>query len=274
MRQDYLTDTCVIKAVPDAVRAAHHAIAVHPQNRPATALEGITPNRLAVRTSKYWGPRDRTLAVSFLDTSDPALRNRILAHMNAWYDLGSCVKFAWTAGVGTIRVSRDSTGYWSYLGTDNEETAEDEATMNLEGFTMATSEATYRRVVRHETGHALGFEHEHLREEIIRRVDEAKALDYFMRTQGWDAAAVRNNVLDPLEKTSIMASELADEMSVMCYWLPGEIMRNGIAVRGGSDISPTDRIFANQVYPAVSIGVSTVELLKRWWADFLGRWNR
>ena len=60
------------------------------------------------------------------------------------------------------RISRGSEGYWSYLGTDIRLIPRNRPTMNLQGFTMNTSESEYKRVVRHETGHTLGFPHEHI----------------------------------------------------------------------------------------------------------------
>ena len=40
-------------------------------------------------------------------------------------------------------------------------------TMNLQGFTTNTPESEYKRVIRHEAGHALGFPHEHMRKASI-----------------------------------------------------------------------------------------------------------
>ena len=51
--------------------------------------------------------------------------------------------------------------------------------MNLQGFTMNTPEAEYRRVVRHEAGHTLGFLHEHMRRELVARIDPEKAYEYY-----------------------------------------------------------------------------------------------
>ena len=59
--------------------------------------------------------------------------------------------------------SPEWSGYWSYLGTDVLHIPVDQQTMNLQGFTERTPESEYRRVVRHETGHTMGFPHEHMR---------------------------------------------------------------------------------------------------------------
>ena len=91
--------------------------------------------------------------------------------------------------------------------------------MNLQDFTMNTPESEYRRVIRHEIGHTLGFPHEHMRQELIARIDRNKAYDYFLRTQGWNRAMVDAQVLTPLDQKYLWHA--ADQTSIMCYQLPG-----------------------------------------------------
>ncbi len=80
---------------------------------------------------------------------------------------------------GDVRISTTGMGYWSYLGTDIMLVPKSNPTMNLQGFSMFTRESEYKRVVRHETGHTLGFPHEHLRKEIVANIDPARAYKYF-----------------------------------------------------------------------------------------------
>ena len=121
-------------------------------------------------------------------------------------------------------------------------------TMNLEAFTMNTSDREFRRVVRHEAGHTLGFPHEHMRRALVAKIDKNKAYDYFRRTQGWDKQTVDQQVLTPLSETSIMGTP-EDQDSIMCYQLPGDITRDGKPIRGGLDINPTDASYAAKIYP-------------------------
>ena len=115
---------------------------------------------------------------------------------------------------------------------------------------MRTSEAEFRRVVRHEAGHTLGFEHEHMRSDIVKRIDRAKAIAYFDRTEGWTPEEVEEQVLTP-------AGEEVDhghgrERSAVDHVLPaarGSIMKDGKAVKGGNDINPKDFAFAASLYP-------------------------
>ncbi len=120
--------------------------------------------------------------------------------------------------------------------------------MNLQAFTMNTPESEYKRVVRHETGHTLGCVHEHMRKELVARVDPQKAYDYFLRTQGWNKATVDAQVLTPLDDESLMSTP-PDQTSIMCYQLPASITRDGQPILGGVDINQTDYDFVGKIYP-------------------------
>src|SRR5205085_8576725 len=98
----------------------------------------------------------------FLDGPPVDLRRRIVSHMNAWAKTAN-VRFVQTKTDPQVRIAREGGadgGYWSYLGTDILQIDADQPTMNLEAFAMDTPESEFHRVVRHETGHTLGFPHE------------------------------------------------------------------------------------------------------------------
>ena len=248
--------SCTIKSLPDrlSVPAAQTAVKVNPVNAPAFAASSmlaanvpLEPMAIAVMTSKYWGPTARQMTVSFMENTPTDLRARILSHMNAWARV-SCVTFVEIQGVGDVRISRGPGGYWSYLGTDILHIPKDRPTMNLESFTMNTPESEYLRVVRHETGHTLGFPHEHMRQALVARIDPQKAYDFFYRQYGWNKTAVDQQVLTALDERSIMATP-PDQTSIMCYQLPGSITRDGQPIQGGLDINRTDYTFAARIYP-------------------------
>jgi hypothetical protein len=248
---------CTIKSLPKRLlaRAAETARRINPVNAPvfgptaemAFSDDVMEPGKLAVLVGKYWGPSPRELTVSFLDSPPADLRRRIVAHMNAW-GRTACITFAETSDVGQVRISRGGGGYWSYLGTDILHIPRNRPTMNLEGFTMSTPDSEFVRVVRHEAGHTLGFPHEHMRRELVARIDPDKAYEYFRRTQGWDKRTVDQQVLTPLEERTIMGTP-ADQTSIMCYFLPGLITRDGQPIPGGRDINGSDYSYAGQVYP-------------------------
>jgi hypothetical protein len=251
---------CTPKPLPPQVQihAARTAVSFNPLN--AAALGGLRdveaqsdvlpPARIAVDVKRYWGPAQRTLSVSFLEKTTSALRNKILSHMNSWSTAAGIV-FEYTTGQGNVRITRAERGYWSYVGTDILHIKPDRATMCLQGFTEQTSESEYKRVVRHEAGHTLGFPHEHMRRELVARLDRQKCYDYFKRTQGWEPQMVDAQVLTPLDQRSIFGTQ-PDETSIMCYQLPGSLTKNGKPILGGLDINATDYWFAGRIYPKSS----------------------
>jgi hypothetical protein len=181
--------TCRPKSLPveKLEAAARRAIEINPENErhqrrvartPIGQLGG--PRRIAVVVARKWPAKGVRLSVSFLDTPPAALRTRIIRHMNAWGEHANVV-FSETKDAGQVRIARldsppDVSGYWSWVGTEILEAEPDEPTMNLEGFTMKTSDAEFRRVVRHEAGHTLGFDHEHMRSEIVKMIDRKKGV--------------------------------------------------------------------------------------------------
>src|SRR5574337_142890 len=256
--------TCTPRSLPKRllVEAAKTATTINPVNAPAFAPFGVAadlvqdPLKIAVLTSKYWGPSPRTLTVSFMESAPPDLRAKILEHMNAWTDT-ACISFVETQGVGQVRISREGSGYWSYLGTDILQIPNNLPTMNLQDFSMGTPDSEDNRVVRHETGHTLGFPHEHMRQDLVARIDRDKAYQYFWDTQRWDKDTVDQQVLTPLDEQSFMGTP-ADQTSIMCYQLPGEITIDGEPIVGGLDINETDYQFAGKIYPKAGQAIRKV----------------
>ena len=240
--------------------AADEATRENPANRPPLERMmafGLLLNRkaIAVSTTKYWRGGGVDLTVAFLDNPDQELRKKILDHLNAWGKTAN-VRFRETRGAAKVRITRITTaenprmgGYWSYIGTDILRIKQGQPTMNLEGFTMNTPEQEFRRVVRHEAGHTLGCEHEHMRRDVVKRIDRDAAYRYFMRMCGWNPRAVDQQVLMPIEERSVMGTAKPDETSIMCYQLPADIMKDGQPVPGGLDINDTDAAFMGRIYP-------------------------
>src|SRR5664279_1729563 len=180
---------CRLKRLPKnmLVQAAQTATRINPVNYPrmdrlAGVMKGFraSPQRIAVMTTSYWGAAGVKLTVGFLDNPPADLRKHILLHMNAW-NQDANVQFVTSNTDPQVRISRvggKDGGYWSYVGTEIVHIPKDEATMNLEEFTMDTPESEFHRVVRHETGHTLGFPHEHMRRALVEKIDRKKAVDY------------------------------------------------------------------------------------------------
>lgn len=240
------------------LKAATRAVEHNPANRPAehgiaalAALGMPEKEAIGVLTTKYWGTKGVKLGVSFMDSPSAELRDLILSHMNAWGEFSN-VHFSWSQSSGEVRISRGAGGYWSYLGTDILSIPRNQPTMNLQGFTLSTPISEYKRVVRHETGHTLGCPHEHARKAIVNRLDPDKVIADFERTQGWSEQMIRQQILTPIEESSILTGGTgADETSIMAYQFPARLTKNGVAIPGGMDFSALDKKVIGDLYPMV-----------------------
>lgn len=249
---------CTPKSLPGHLleRAAKTAIEINPLNAaPVHRLSGLVANGppmlayISVLTSKFWHTKGVRLTVGFLDNPPPELRARILLHMNAWSTRLN-VAFVESNLSPMVRIARaEKHGYSSYVGTDILHIPAGEPTMNLEAFTMNTRESEFVRVVRHETGHTLGCPHEHMRRELVERIDRQKAIAFFQATQGWSEEGVIQQVLTPIEESSLWGTGHSDPNSIMCYQIPGAITKDGKPIPGGVDIDEQDFAFMEKIYP-------------------------
>jgi hypothetical protein len=252
---------CTPKVLPTRILipAAKTAAKINPANAVAfgpTAVAGGSfavdePLRIAVLVQKYWGPATRRLTVRFLDSSRTDFKNKVLKYMNSWSRTCGISFVLSSDSSAQVRISTGAGGYYSYLGTDILHIPANRQTMNLEAFTVNTSDSEYKRVVQHEAGHTLGFPHEHMRGELVKRLDKEKCFQYFWETNRWDRQTVVAQVLTPLNDASIVGTPV-DQDSIMCYQLPGKITTDGKPIRGGLDINATDATFAGRIYPKTS----------------------
>lgn len=249
---------CSVKTLPSNqwISSAQQAAEINPLNRlpleqfiqliPSSSLDNM---RLSVLTTKYWRTSGVHLTVGFLDNPPKNLRKRIISHLNAWNKTAR-IKFSETQTDSQVRIARQpGDGHWSYIGTDILLIDPHEATMNLDSFTMQTPDSEFYRVVRHEAGHTLGCPHEHMRRELVERIDPQKAFDYFKASEGWSEEEVRQQVLMPIEEISLWGTLNVDPDSIMCYQLPGSITKDGQPILGGFDINKQDYALLGKIYP-------------------------
>ena len=88
-----------------------------------------------------------------------------------------------------------------------------------------------------------------MRQELVARIDPGKAKDYFFKLCGWSPEVVQEQVLTPVDESSLTSAGHADPDSIMCYQIPAEITVDDVAIPGGDDIDLADYTFAGALYP-------------------------
>lgn len=251
--------TCTPKRLPDHLiePARAQAREINPANAPppivrtiATIADRPVPP-YDVMTTTWWGAGGVHLTVGFMDNPTASLKAKILGHANAWGKRAN-VKFVESKDSPQVRINRGEGGYWSYMGTDILHVPAKEPTMNLQDFTDETEDSEFYRVVRHEFGHTLGMPHEHMRKELVALIDRKKAIRYYSLTQGWSKAETVAQVLTPLDDMDILKETKTDQLSIMCYHIPGSITKSGKPILGGTDIDENDYELVSLVYPMPS----------------------
>lgn len=240
---------CTPKLLPaeKRIEAAKVAIDRNPANAPMRQI--ATPERIAGLTKKLWSPKGHKFGVSFLDTTDGGLIDRIIKYMNKWNAYAN-VSFAWSQSGGEIRIARtEGDGYYSYVGTDILSIPAGQPTMNLDSFTLLTPLSEYDRVVTHETGHSLGFPHEHQRAEEIAMLEAEKVIAWLAQADGWDRQTVIEQVLTPIDPATLFNPTPLDIKSIMNYEFPGSVTKSGQPIPGGLFINATDGAYAGKLYP-------------------------
>lgn len=157
------------------------------------------------------------------------------------------------AGPYDLRVAFNSGGgAWSYVGTDAKRIAQSSPTINL-GWIG-------RDVICHEFGHAIGLFHEHQNPSGGICWNESNVIrDLSGPPNNWTESMIRFNVLNKFNPNDVLTTAW-DKLSIMHYSIPASWVCNGVAIPGGTVISPTDAAFVKTVYPGAQPPTGTVTL--------------
>jgi len=269
------------------------------------ALDGTYS--LIIPATRRWDPGS-TLDVAF-NGGSPALYAQIESAAQAWTAPGVAnikLRFRDAAGAwnvwstldqthrAEIRIAFGPTGQWSAVGKGSIDRTlpggkPHEASMNLEGFDERLP-PDWKGVVRHEFGHALGFQHEHQSpagacdfryfddRDYKRQVDSEGwfRVDDWGRRPGlytflggkanrWGKRRVDEN-MKPIKTSSAYDVGPFDKHSIMKYYFDSWQFEGGeesgcFTKQNAEDLSPGDIAGARRAYP--SNGRASAEIILR-----------
>ena len=234
-------DTCIDRVIPEKYQA---------EAEQAERDEQGDAIRLALVRKKMW-KNGRELKITFLD-GDPAVQAKVADVAKEWMKHAN-IKFNFGNHANAdIRISFKQVGYWSALGTDAlvvEYFPKNQPTMNYQGFSKATSDAEYRRVVTHEFGHALGCIHEHQNPANgIKWNKEQVYRDLSGPPNNWDRATIDHNMFAKYS-SEVTNHTRFDPKSIMLYAFPRTWTTDGMTFPSNTQLSTTDKEYIGKQYP-------------------------
>jgi hypothetical protein len=252
----------------DDAAVIFEALPPHLEYRVASTAGTLAPPgsevpRGVIAQLKLWPPEVTTLSVCFF-RGDSALRGRIASVAKNWLqqpvgialDFGappnyrSCV----SSGDDQIRIGFQYTGYWSLVGQDSYvDASQMEESMNFQGFLVRPPDGReFTRVVLHEFGHALGFEHEHQHPWAQCDFDMPYIYAYLAGPPNYWSHEVVDFNMKPLAADNLILRQV-DVRSIMLYSFPMKYYLSGrnsqCFSEGNFTLSPGDAQLLAEVYP-------------------------
>lgn len=187
------------------------------------------------------------LTVTFLD-GDPEVIKRVTAVAKQWENYcGIRFKFG-NFPNPDISISFLYLGSWSYIGTYSQKVS---PSMNFGWLTRDTDQAEYSRVVLHEFGHALGFIHEHQREDTpIQWVKDSVYAYYEGPPNNWSKENVDEDIFKHYDHTQTNGTAF-DPASIMIYAVPAQLTIDHKEIPWPNGLSPLDKKYVGQFYPSI-----------------------
>jgi serralysin len=202
----------------------------------------FAPDGLAKRLL-LWKNR-KILNIYFFDGKTD-LQNRVIKIASEWEPF-SGIQFASTEKVlnSDIRVSFRTDGWWSLIGSEASNYDKTYCTLSLDSIYLYDN-ATFRHVVLHEFGHALGLLHEHQHPGFEIPWNN-KLYEYYKKEYNVDSTWVYENVVRKYSDSQTIYGKV-DPKSIMIYAIPEDVT-DGFSVEKSTTLSEYDKIFIKNIY--------------------------
>uniref|UniRef100_UPI002604455D matrixin family metalloprotease n=1 Tax=uncultured Psychroserpens sp. TaxID=255436 RepID=UPI002604455D len=243
------------------------------QKKPLTSIVNHRSNEayetstlpLVVSTNSLWKV-GQTIKVSMDNAASKNLKEKILEIANRW-TLYANVKFSHVESNGDIHIKFDpDLGYSSLVGNQSVDFLTrlgydiiSRGTMNL-AVNDNTSMSTLERVVLHEFGHALGFQHEHQNPSIEIPWNKEAIYKLYKQTMGWDKDEVDHNVFRKLDAGQTQFTSF-DPNSIMLYSIPNSLTIGNFSTSYNTKLSDIDKSFASIMYPFANKSRNSIRVI-------------
>lgn len=213
--------------------------------------KGAIQQGLTGLTDKMWDPGDR-ISVAFIPgQASERIIERVRQIAQTWERIANIhFWFVPDTSGAMVRVGFDTTdGSWSWLGRDILLNNGGKKTMNFGWLRDTLEERYFRSVVLHEFGHALGFIHEHQAPAAGIQWNKEKVYNYFGSSPRlWTMNQVDENIFKKYDQSQTNSS-VYDSRSIMHYYFPTELTKDGFSFSENTQLSGIDSEFVRQVYP-------------------------
>jgi len=193
-----------------------------------------------------WRP-GQTIKIKFLDGSETE-REKVKKYASEWAIYAN-LNFVYVPKNenADIRIAFNlgRPGAWSFLGMESAYGTgnfQNEPSMRL-GPLNSNYESSISRTVLHEFGHALGLIHETKNPSANIQWDLPKVYKYYNQ---WTQEEVNQQIINKGASTNY--SEY-DPLSIMHYFIPAAITKNGVGVKETTTLSDIDKRSINKWYP-------------------------
>tara|TARA_R110002124_G_scaffold153752_9_gene320772 strand:- start:641 stop:1687 length:1047 start_codon:yes stop_codon:yes gene_type:complete len=218
------------------------------------------------------------LQVCFTDTKYVQYRSEVIEAAANWEIFSTPIKFDFPSeydsgqclGGEQIRISLSGNRLFSRIGSQQDREDDRSPTMSLGNlYQNWVSKEVRERWIMHEFGHALGFLHEHLRDDMncTKEFDTVK-LGNELKGRGWSPKEIEENVslLFKLNRPRVFASE-PDAASVMMYFFEPEFYKNGkessCYLEPINELSDIDIQYASLLFTTVKEGINDLFKLSK-----------
>ena len=198
----------------------------------------------------YWQKGD-TIHIAFID-GGKKIQNFVKQVSQDWVsktDANINWKFIENINDSDARITFNSEGSWSFIGTQVKDIPKSDPTMSLSTLKSFKEIVDKRQTVLHEFGHLLGLIHEHQSPGIASEWNWEKIYStYENAPYNWTRTQISHNFIINLENDRHYVNKPFDPASVMLYDFPPDFFVRPIRIIKTGNLSKGDIELIDSIY--------------------------